>query len=98
MIKITDIKIYPKPDHPGIHATVTIVINQAFCIRGLRIVRGKKGVFIGMPCQWDIGGKGPIDHCYPINQDTREYITRKIMEAFSEQYPELVKGVKVYST
>ena len=97
MVKITDIRIKIKPDHHGIYATATIVLDHALCIRGLRIVKGRKGAFIGMPSYRKSSGK-LFDYCFPINQATRNYLTEEIIKAFTNQFPDISPDLKVYST
>ena len=38
-----------------------------------------------------------LDHFFPINQKGRDYLTQLIMEAFYKEFPEVAKGLEVYS-
>ncbi|MEW6535012.1 MAG: SpoVG family protein [Candidatus Auribacterota bacterium] len=117
-MEITEIKIYPQdPVHDDkLKAFATITLDNAFVIRDLKIIEGKKGLFVAMPsakvsvpCK-ACGKKNPLrnrycgfcgvfieedpkdlrkgkreDHrdvAHPINNETREYVHNKILEAY----------------
>ncbi|MCB1194673.1 SpoVG family protein [bacterium] len=50
-MEITEIRIYPKESgrDDKLKAFATITIDNAFVIRDLKIIAGKKGLFIAMP-------------------------------------------------
>ena len=50
-MEITEIRIYPQEtgNDDKLKAFVTITIDEAFVIRDLKIIEGKKGLFVAMP-------------------------------------------------
>jgi len=81
-IDIKVIKIHRLPQDSRIKAFVDIGINDALLIKGLRIVQGKKGLFISLPTEQ---GKNERWHervrC--LNEGIRSLIAQKVLEAYS---------------
>ena len=74
------VKIYRLPEGNRIKAFVDININDALIIKGLRVVDGKKGIFVSMPSE-----QGKNDRWYEkvrcINKKMKNEINRKVLEA-----------------
>lgn len=81
MIRITDIKISKVENNKDLKGFAMIVIDDAICIRNIRIIEGKERIFLAMPSKKD---KKNVfrDFVYPINQETREYIEEMILKAY----------------
>ena len=62
-------------------AFADVVINDALVIKGLRVVEGKKGVFVSMPQQQGKDRKW-YDTVLPLTPEVRDEITRVILEAY----------------
>ena len=81
-IDVKIVKIHRLPQDSRIKAFVDVGINDALLIKGLRVVEGKKGLFVSMPTE-----QGKNDRWYErvrcLNQDTRYLITQKVLEAYS---------------
>ncbi len=65
-------------------------------IKNIRIVKGRKGVFLGMPSNKNKKGEY-VDIFFPTNQESREYLTHLIVSQFQAEYPELMEGIGIYS-
>jgi len=80
-IDIKVIKIHRLPQDSRVKAFVDLGINDAILIKGLRIVRGKKGLFVSMPVE-----QGKNERWYErvrcLNQDIRSLIAQKVLEAY----------------
>ena len=80
-IDIKVIKIHRLPQDNRIKAFVDLGINDALLIKGVRIVQGKKGLFVSMPVE-----QGKNERWYErvrcLNQDVRLLIARKVIEAY----------------
>ena len=58
-------------------AFATVTFDNAFVVRGLRVVSGDKGLFVAMPSRkLPDGTRRDIAH--PINAQTREYLEKKV--------------------
>lgn len=68
----------------SLKAFVDIVIGDSFLVRGLRIVEGKKGLFIGMPCEQGKDGKW-YHNMIPITKEARACLVETLIRAYQEQ-------------
>ncbi len=48
-MEITEIKIYPVQESGRLKAYATMVFDDCFIVRDLKIIEGDKGLFISMP-------------------------------------------------
>ena len=75
------IKIHRLPQDSRVKAFVDLGINDALLIKGLRIVQGKKGLFVTMPTE-----QGKNERWYErvrcMNQNIRSLIAEKVLEAY----------------
>jgi len=79
---ITDIAVVPV-DENKLRAYVNITIDNCFMIRGLKIIKGKEGLFVAMPNKQ--GKNGAFrDVAHPLNADTRKMLEDKILAKYEE--------------
>lgn len=80
-IDIKVIKIHRLTVDSRVKAFVDLGINDLLLIKGIRIVKGKKGLFVSMPVE-----KGKNERWYErvqcLNQDIRSLIAQKVLEAY----------------
>ena len=80
-LDIKVIKIHRLAQECRIKAFVDLGINDLLLIKGVRVVQGKKGLFIAMPTE-----QGKNDRWYErvrcLNQDVRSLIAQKVLEAY----------------
>jgi stage V sporulation protein G len=81
-IDIKVIKIHRLPQDSRIKAFVDLGVNDVLLIKGVRIVQGKKGLFVSMPVE-----QGKNERWYErvrcLNQDVRSLIAEKVLEAYA---------------
>jgi len=65
-----------------VKAIATIILDECFAIRGIRIIEGEKGLFIAMPSVKNQNGEYK-DICHPINQETRDLFESSIFEEYN---------------
>lgn len=82
-MEITDIKIFPV-EEDRLKAYVTIILDNSFVVRELKIIRGNKGLFIAMPSKKGRDGAFK-DICHPLNQSTRDYFEKSVIEAYRKK-------------
>lgn len=80
-MEITEIKIYPVQESGRLKAYATMVFDDCFIVRDLKIIEGDKGLFISMPSRRRKDGFRDIVH--PLNADTRTKIENKIIEEYN---------------
>ena len=59
-----------------------ISLFDTLIIKGLRIVNGKNGIFVGMPREQGKNGKW-YDTVRPLNRDVKTVIENVVLEAFA---------------
>ena len=76
------VKIHRLMEEGRVKAFVDLGINDALLIKGIRIVQGKKGLFVSMPIE-----QGRNERWYErvrcLNQDIRLIIAQKVLDAYS---------------
>lgn len=65
-----------------LRAFCDISLFDALVIRGLRVVNGKKGLFVGMPQELGKDGKWYSIIC-PLNRDFKEVVQNTVLEAYA---------------
>src|ERR1041385_2247856 len=83
MIEITEVRVSLRNDDK-LKAFVSITLNHAFVIRGLKIIRGNTGLFVAMPSRKRPDGQHQ-DLAHPINDATRKYLTEKVMAEYDRE-------------
>ena len=63
-------------------AIVSIVFDAQFVIHDLKVVEGRKGLFISMPSRKL--GDNFVEMAHPLNTETREMIEHSIFAAYDE--------------
>ena len=62
-------------------AYITIVLDNCFVVRDLKVISGTAGLFVAMPSKRRKDGSFK-DIAHPLNQSTRELMERKILDAY----------------
>ncbi len=81
-MEITEIKVYPVKDSGRLKAYATMVFDDCFIIRDLKVIEGDKGLFVSMPSRRRKDGFRDIVH--PLDSDTRKMIENSIVEEFEK--------------
>jgi stage V sporulation protein G len=79
-MEITEVKIFPVNEEK-LKAYVTIVLDQCFVVRDLKIINGSTGLFVAMPSKKRADGTYK-DVAHPLNKHTRVVMEKKILEAY----------------
>jgi len=91
-MEITEVKVYPvrKPDDK-LKAFVTIILDDCFVIRDLKVINGNSGLFVAMPSRKKADGTY-ADIAHPLNSEMRQQMEEivigeynKIMESEGEE-------------
>jgi stage V sporulation protein G len=83
MMKITEVKVYPAKDGGRLKAYATIVFDNSFIIRDLKIIEGDKGFFVSMPSRKRKDGSFR-DIVHPLNSETRRMIEDEIVKEYKK--------------
>jgi len=81
-MEITEVKVFPVTDGEKLMAYATIVFDNAFIIRDLKIIRGgTKGLFVSMPSRKRKDGTFR-DVVHPLNPETRSMIEERVVQEY----------------
>lgn len=81
-MKITEVKVYPVQDSGRLKAYATMVFDDCFIVRDLKIIEGDNGLFVSMPSRRRKDGFRDIVH--PLNSETRKMVEDSIVEEFKK--------------
>ena len=77
------VRIYPVRNSKYTLATVNVDINGVFAIRGVQIIRGENGPFVGMPQYKDNRGDYH-DICFPCTAEARQQFNKTVLDAYEQ--------------
>ena len=80
-MKITSVNVHKKNDETRMKGIASVLLDDCFVIRDIRIIEGKDGLFIAMPSRKNADGEYH-DIAHPINAETREKVQKAILEAY----------------
>lgn len=82
-MKITEVKVYPTRENSRLKAYATIVFENSFIVRDLKVIEGHKGLFVSMPSRRRKDGSFR-DIVHPLNSETRKMIEDLIIEEYGK--------------
>ena len=85
-LAVTQVQVFPFKEGPSMGKMVgmaSIVLNDQFQIRGLRIMEGENGLFVGYPNDPFYKGEDFRSLCFPITRQLREHIENCVLEKYS---------------
>jgi stage V sporulation protein G len=82
-VEITEVRVSLR-DEPKLKAFVNVTFDNAFVIRGLKVINGTKGYFVSMPSRKRNNGTHQ-DIAHPINNEMRRMIEDKVLAAYENE-------------
>ena len=67
-------------------AFVDLIILDTFLVKGLKVVKGKDGLFVSMPQEQGKDGKW-YDTFYPVSKEMRKGLQELILEGYQDALP-----------
>ena len=86
-LQVTHVQVFPVENRPeGSHmvARAEIVLNDQFIVRGLRVMDGENGLFVGYPVDPNLDGDTFLSTCKPVTRALREHIEDAVLEKYQE--------------
>lgn len=81
-MKITEVKIYTAREKSGrLKAYATIVFDNSFIVRDLKVIEGDKGLFVSMPSRRRKDGSFR-DIAHPLNAEMRQHIEENVIAEY----------------
>jgi len=82
-MNITDVKIFPV-NEKKVKAYASIVFDDCFIVRDLKIIHGENKLFVAMPSKKMRDGSYR-DTVHPLNNETRQKIESSVLEAYEKE-------------
>lgn len=83
-ITITECHVTPLDGNTYVKAVCTVVLNNAFAIRGIRVMESKIGdLFIGFPSREKASGEWE-DIAFPLQKELYHAITEKVLDEYQK--------------
>lgn len=89
-MEISEIRITLRDDNK-LKGFASITLENAFVIRGLKIIEGATGLFIAMPSRKRKDGTFQ-DIAHPINMATRKWMENQIIAAYRQEVTRMENG------
>ena len=86
-IEVTKVDVYPFNEGAYIgrvKAIANIVLNDQIQVRGLRVMDGECGIFVGYPTDPFYKGEGFRNIVFPITSELRHHIEKSVLEKYDE--------------
>ena len=85
-LSVTQVQVFPFKEGPSMGHMVgmaSVILNDQFQIRGLRIMEGENGLFVGYPNEPFYKGEDFHSVCFPMTRPLREHIENCVLEKYS---------------
>ncbi|MBE0567407.1 MAG: septation protein SpoVG family protein [Krumholzibacteria bacterium] len=89
-MEISEIRITLRDDNK-LKGFASITLENAFVVRGLKIIEGASGLFIAMPSRKRKDGTFQ-DIAHPINMATREWMENQVIAAYRREMQRVENG------
>ncbi|MCQ2092018.1 MAG: SpoVG family protein [Fibrobacter sp.] len=84
-LAVTNVQVFPFKEGPNLghmKGLATVVLNDQMLIRGLRVMDGENGLFVGYPNDPFYKGEDFRSICNPITRQLREHIENCVLEKY----------------
>jgi len=92
-MQITEVRVFPV-DEEKLKAYASIVLDACFIVNDLKVIEGKRGLFISMPSRRRKRG-GYRDVAHPLNNETRRMIEEGVLAEYQRALGEVAAGVRL---
>ncbi len=83
-MEITEVRLRLVKEPGKLKAAASITIDECFVVHDLRVVETETGLFVAMPNK-RMGTGEFRDVAHPINNDTRDYISKLVIDKYQEE-------------
>ena len=82
-LAVTQVQVFKEgPSMGHMVGTASVILNDQFQIRGLRIMEGENGLFVGYPNDPFYKGEDFRSICFPMTRQLREHIENCVLEKY----------------
>ena len=83
-MKITSVNVHKRNYDTKIKGYASVVLDDCFVIRDIRIIEGKEGLIVAMPNRKNANGEYH-DTAHPLNAETRKMFEDAIFEIYNKE-------------
>ncbi|MBI4404697.1 MAG: septation regulator SpoVG [Deltaproteobacteria bacterium] len=91
-MEITEVKVFPV-NEDKLKAYVTIIFENCFVIRDLKIINGNSGLFVAMPSKKRKDGTFR-DIAHPLNSEMRSTLEKKVLAVYEEELKKMTAAAQ----
>ena len=87
VLKVTSVKVFPFKESINMghfKAIANVVLNDQLLLRGLRVMDGEDGMFVGYPFDPLRKGDEYRNIFFPITAELRQHIEKSVLEKYDE--------------
>ncbi len=88
VLRVTQVKVFPFRDGPNmgrIKALANIVLEDQLHLRGLKVMDGENGLFVGYPVDPFYKGEEYRSIFFPITRELRDEIETAVLAEYTRQ-------------
>lgn len=82
-MEITEVRVTLR-DEEKLRGFANVTFDNAFVVRGMKIIQGASGIFVSMPSRRRPNGTHQ-DVAHPVNSEMRQLIESKVLEAYEAE-------------
>lgn len=82
-MEITEVKVFPVNEEK-LKAYVTVIFDNCFVVRDLKIINGNTGLFVAMPSKKRKDGTFR-DIAHPLNSEMRNELEGKVLKTYEDE-------------
>ena len=87
ILTVTQVLVFPFEEGANlghIKGLASVVLNDQFMVRGLRVMEGENGLFVGYPIDPFYRGEDTRSVCTPVTRQLRENIEGAVLAKYRE--------------
>lgn len=89
-MEISEVKVFPV-NEDKLKAYVTIIFENCFVVRDLKIIHGNTGLFVAMPSKKRKDGTFR-DIAHPLNSDMRNRMEQQILDEYKAELKKMTEA------
>jgi len=96
IMRITEVRVFPVAEE-RLKGYATIIFDECFIVRDLKIIDGNGGLFVAMPSKKRKDGTFK-DTAHPLNNSTRRMIEERVLEEYKKELEQVSATPTVLET
>jgi len=89
-MEITEVKVFPV-NEDKLKAYVTVIFDNCFVVRDLKIINGNTGLFVAMPSKKRKDGTFR-DIAHPLNSEMRSTLEKRVLSEYEKELKKLTEA------